>query len=133
MKTIQGLMLLLCVFGVAACGGGRKEQQESYQGPTLPFQSKDVVGWRYDQISDDRTFSVRFAEGGLAPAIRVADGTVSALLYKWRLDESDCLVLSNHDGVAGAYQLVSLSPDKVTLWDKVKHQTIEFTRLDTKL
>ena len=133
MKTIQRLILSLCVLGVAACGGEREEPQEPYQGPTLPFQSKDVLGWRYDQISKDHTFSVRFADGGYAPAIRVSDGTVSALLYKWRLDESDCLVLSNHDGVVGAYQLVSLSPDKVTVWDKVKHQTMEFTRLDTKL
>jgi len=133
MKTIQSLLLALCVLGVTACGGKREDIQEPYQGSTLPFQPKDVVGWRYDQISNDRTFSIRFAEGGLAPAIRVSDGIVSALLYKWRLDESDCLVLSNHDGVTGACQLVSLSPDKVTVWDKVKHQTMEFTRLDTNL
>lgn len=131
MKTIRSLIALFCVLGISACGGGRKQRQEPYQGPTLPFQSKDVLGWRYDQISNDHTFSVRFAEGGFAPAVVVSNGIVAAPLYKWQIDKDDCLILSNHDGVTGAYQLLSLRPDKVAVWDKVKHQTMEFTRLDT--
>lgn len=132
MRTlIQSLIALLCVLGFCACGGERKVAQEPYQGPTLHFQQKDVMGWRYDLISTDRTFSVRFAVGGVAPAVIVADNVVTAPFYKWRLDENDCLVLANHDGVTGVYQLISLTSDKVTVWDKVTHQTMEFTRLDT--
>lgn len=124
-------MALLCVLEFTACGGARKEPQEPYQGATLPFEQKDVVGWRYDLNSTDHTFSVRFAESGLAPAVIAADNVVTAPFYKWHLDENYCLVLSNHDGVTGVYQLISLTTDKVTVWDKVTHQTMEFTRLDT--
>ena len=131
MKTIQSLIILLCLIGFSACGGDRKEVQESYHGSTLPFQSKDVLGWRYDLISVDRTFSVRFAGGGMAPGVTVSNEIVTAPLYKWYIDGNDCLVLSTSDGLTGVYQLLSMSQDKVKVWDKITHQTMEFTQLRT--
>lgn len=131
MRTIQSLTILLCLIGFCACGGARNEVLESYNGATLPFQSKDVLGWRYDLIAADHTFSVRFAGGGMAPGVTVSNGIVNAPLYKWHIDDSDCLVLSAPDGLTGVYQLLSMSQDKVNVWDKITHQAMEFTRIDT--
>jgi hypothetical protein len=128
MKRIQNLALLVCLLGLAACATARKNPQLAYSGSTLPFQSKDVVGWRYDLVSQERTFSIRFTEGGYAPATIGSGNVLAAPAYQWKIDDNDCLTISDDERQIAAYQLLSLSQSTVTVWDKVEGQAEVFTR-----
>ncbi len=128
MKRIQDLVLLICLLGLAACATPRKNPQLVYSGSTLLFQSKDVVGWRYDLLSQERTFSIRFTEGGYAPVTIGSGNVLAAPAYQWKIDDNDCLTISDDEGQIAAYQLLSLSKGTVTVWDKVDGQVKVFTR-----
>ncbi len=128
MKRIQYLILLIGVLGLAACATVRKGPQQTYTGSTLPFQSKDVVGWRYDLVSNKQTFSIRFSEGGYSPATIGSGNVLAAPAYRWKIDENDCLTISDEEGPIAVYQLLSLSQGTVTVWDKVGSRTEVFTR-----
>lgn len=128
MKRIQDLVLLICLLGLAACANPRKNPQLVYSGSTLLFQSKDVVGWRYDLLSQERTFSIRFTEGGYAPVTIGSGNVLAAPAYQWKIDDNDCLTISGDEGQIAAYQLLSLSKGTFTVWDKVDGQVKVFTR-----
>ena len=128
MKRTRNLIVLICVLGVAACATARKGPQQTYRGSTLPFQPKDVVGWRYDLVSNDHTFTIRFTEGGYAPATIGSGNVLAAPAYRWDIDDTNCLVISDDEGQIAAYQLLDLNQGTVTVWDKVGSQTKVFTR-----
>jgi hypothetical protein len=128
MNNIRSLIILLIALCVSACANMRKEPAQAYDGHTLPFLSKDVQGWRYNLVSSERIFSIRFSAGGYAPATIGSGNVVAAPSYKWEIDDHHCLRISDGEGVIAAYQLLSLSRNTVTVWDRIEGQAKVFTR-----
>lgn len=128
MKNNQSLLALLCLLIISACASTRKQPIKPYPGSTLLFKEADVEGWQYDLASSTRTFSISFTEGGYAPAIIGSGNVLAAPAYRWKIDEDRCLTISDDEGLMAAYQLISVTRDTVSVWDKVGGNTEVFTR-----
>jgi hypothetical protein len=63
-----------------------------------------------------------------APAIIVAGNVLAAPLQLWKIDQDDDLIISDGNQQISAYQLLSMSQIRVTVWDKLGRQRNAFTR-----
>lgn len=126
------LIVLLLALGISACAGIRQESRQAYRGTTLPFSGKDVQGWRYDLVSSDRIFSIRFEAGGNAFATIGSGNVLAAPGYRWEIDHDGRLSISDEEGPRAVYQLLSLSRNTVTVWDQTGGHTDVFTRVQNR-
>lgn len=124
-RIIFSSMILLCV---SSCVSTREVVPKPYSGMTQPFGESDVVGWRYDLVSESNVFSIRFLKGGYAPAYIGTKAALAAPGYHWEIDETRCLTISNDDAAIASYQLISRAGNTVTVWDKIGGKMKVFER-----
>lgn len=124
-KKLLGLIFLL---SICSCAISRTDKFVAYDGPTIPFKNEDVQGWQYDLVSMNSTFSIHFIEGGYAPATIGMNHVMAAPAYNWRIDENQCLTISDGERIAAVYQLVRMNHKTVSVWNKVSGSSELFRR-----
>jgi len=129
MKNLQMLFTIISLLAVFSCSNSRRDQPVVYEGTTIPFKKADVEGWRYELVSNTHTFSISFTKGGNAPAIAGPGGVVSWPFYQWKIDEDHCLTLSDDRGLRASYQLISLTSDTVSVWNKIGGEQPEISAI----
>jgi len=76
------------------------------------WRIEDIVGWRYELISDEAVLVYRFHQNGVvAVQAGVIGGPLASPMDYWAIDENGSLVVSGSDGVSKHYQLISFTKD----------------------
>ena len=124
-KKLLGFLSLLLI---CSCAISRTDKFVAYNGPTIPFKNEDVEGWQYDLVSMNSTFTIHFTEGGYAPATIGTKNVMAAPAYHWRIDENQCLTISDDERITAVYQLVKMNNKTVSVWNKVSGSSELFRR-----
>jgi hypothetical protein len=124
-KKFLGFLFLL---SISSCAISRTDRIIAYHGPTIPFKNEDVEGWQYDLVSMNSTFSIHFTKGGYAPATIGMKNVMAAPAYQWRIDENQCLTISDDERITAIYQLIKVNNKTVSVWNKVSGSNELFTR-----
>jgi hypothetical protein len=126
--NIKSLLGFLCLLSISSCAISRTDRMIVYNGSTIPFKNEDVEGWQYDLVSMSNIYSIHFKKGGYAPATIGMKNVMAAPAYQWRIDENQCLTISDGERITAIYQLVKMNNNTVSVWNKVSGSSELFTR-----